>query len=58
MRLLLILIKFVCFMVNVMSVLINICLLFVKIKFVNSSRICDICDKVNFTTKLYTFYYT
>ena len=28
----------------------------IKIKYVNSDRICDICDKVNFTTKLYTFY--
>ncbi len=30
----------------------------VKIKCVNSGRICDICEKVNFTTKLYTFYNT
>ena len=28
----------------------------VKIKCVNSDRINDICDKVNFTTKLHTFY--
>ena len=28
----------------------------VKIKYVNSSRISDICDKVNFTTKLHIFY--
>jgi hypothetical protein len=30
----------------------------VKIKCVNSGRICDIYDKVNFTTKLHTFYNT
>jgi hypothetical protein len=30
----------------------------VKIKCVNSGRICDICDKINFTTKLHTFYNT
>jgi hypothetical protein len=30
----------------------------IKIKCVNSGRICDICDKVNFTTKLHTFYNT
>ena len=30
----------------------------VKIKYVNFGRICNICDKVNFTTKLHTFYYT
>ena len=30
----------------------------VKIKCVNSDRISDICDKVNFTTKLYIFYNT
>jgi hypothetical protein len=30
----------------------------VKIKCVNSDRICDICDKVNFTTKLHIFYNT
>ena len=29
-----------------------------KIKCVNSSRISDICDKVNFTTKLHIFYNT
>ena len=28
----------------------------VKIKCVNLGRISDICDKVNFTTKLHTFY--
>ena len=28
----------------------------VKIKCVNSSRISDICDKINFTIKLHTFY--
>ena len=30
----------------------------VKIKCVNFGRICDICDKFNFTTKLHTFYNT
>ncbi len=30
----------------------------VKIKYVNYGRICDICDKINFTTKLHTFYNT
>ena len=30
----------------------------VKIKCVNFDRISDICDKVNFTTKLHTFYNT
>ena len=30
----------------------------VKIKCVNFGKICDICDKVNFTTKLHTFYNT
>jgi hypothetical protein len=30
----------------------------VKIKCVNLGRISDICDKVNFTTKLHTFYNT
>jgi hypothetical protein len=30
----------------------------VKIKCVNSGRICDICDIVNFITKLHTFYNT
>jgi hypothetical protein len=44
----LILIKFVCFVVNVVSVLINVFII-VKIKCVNSSRISDICSKVNFT---------
>ena len=29
-----------------------------KIKCVNLGRISDICDKVNFTTKLHTFYNT
>jgi hypothetical protein len=28
----------------------------VKIKCVNSDRISDICDKINFTTKLHIFY--
>ena len=30
----------------------------IKIKCVNSGRISDICDKVNFSTKLHTFYNT
>ena len=30
----------------------------VKIKYVNSGRISDICNKVNFITKLHTFYNT
>ena len=30
----------------------------VKIKCVNSGKICDIYDKVNFTTKQHTFYNT
>jgi hypothetical protein len=30
----------------------------IKIKYVNSGKICDICDKVNFTTKLHTLYNT
>ena len=30
----------------------------VKIKYVNFGRICDICDKVYFTIKLYIFYNT
>ena len=30
----------------------------IKIKYVNSDRINNICDKVNFTTKLHTFYNT
>jgi hypothetical protein len=49
----LILIKFVCFVVNDKCVFIV-----VKIKCVNSGIISDICDKVNFTTKLHTFYNT
>ena len=28
----------------------------IKIKYVNSDRICDICNKINFTTKLHIFY--
>ena len=28
----------------------------IKIKYMNSCRISDICNKVNFITKLYTFY--
>ena len=28
----------------------------VKIKYMNSDRICDICDKINFITKLYILY--
>ena len=34
----------------------NCVFIVVKIKCVNSGRISDICDKVNFTTKLHTFY--
>jgi hypothetical protein len=30
----------------------------IKIKCVNSGKISDICDKVNFTSKLHTFYNT
>ena len=38
---------------------IDICVfIVVKIKCVNSGRISNICDKVNFTTKLHTFYNT
>ena len=33
-------------------------LIVVKIKCVNLGKISDICDKVNFTTKLHTFYNT
>ena len=53
----LILIKFVYFVVNVVSVLINVFIV-VKIKRVNSGRISNICDKVNFTKKVHTFYDT
>ena len=56
MWLLLILIKFVCFVVNIVSVLINVFIV-VKIKCMNSGRICDICDKINFTTN-YTHFTT
>ena len=28
----------------------------IKIKYVNSDKICDICNKINFTTKLHIFY--
>jgi hypothetical protein len=38
-------------------VYIDICVfIVVKIKCMNSDRISDICDKVNFTTKLHIFY--
>ena len=30
----------------------------IKIKYVNSDRINNICDKINFTTKLHIFYNT
>jgi hypothetical protein len=30
----------------------------VKIKYVNSDKICDICNKINFIIKLYTLYNT
>ena len=54
MRLVLILIKFVCFIVNVMSILICV-FIDVKIKYVNSGRISDICNKINFTTNYIHF---
>ena len=38
---------------------IDICVpIVVKIKYVNSDRICDICNKINFIIKLYIFYNT
>ena len=38
---------------------IDICMsIVVKIKYVNSDRICDICNKINFIIKLYIFYNT
>jgi hypothetical protein len=48
------------FFINVVFVLnINKCVfIIVKIKCMNSDRICNICDKVNFTIKLHTFYNT
>ncbi len=49
----------ICVFCGKCCVRINTCLfIVVKIKCVNSSRISDICDKVNFTTKVYTFYNT
>ena len=54
----LILIKFVCFMVNVVSILIKCVFIIVKIKYMNFDRINDICDKVNFIIKLPIFYNT
>ena len=47
--LVLILIKFMCFVINIVSVMINMCIV-IKIKRINSSNISDICDKLNFTT--------
>jgi hypothetical protein len=44
-----VLIKCLCFVVNFMSVVINVSIV-VKIKYVNSDNIGDICDKLNFTT--------
>ena len=39
------------------GVYIDICVfIIVKIKCMNLGKINDICDKVNFTTKLHTFY--
>jgi hypothetical protein len=43
-------------MVNVVSVVINVSII-VKIKCVNSGKISDICDKLNFTTN-YTHFTT
>jgi hypothetical protein len=38
---------------------INKCVfIIIKIKYVNSDGISDICDKINFTTKLHIFYNT
>ena len=34
------------------------CVYYCENKMLNSGRISDICDKVNFTTKLHTFYNT
>ena len=45
----LILIKDVCFVINIVSVIIHMCIV-IKIKRINSSNISDICDKLNFTT--------
>ena len=54
--LVLILVKYVCFVVNVLSVgkLLSIV---VKIKCVNSDNMSNICDKLNFTTN-YTYFIT
>ena len=43
-------------MVNVVSVVINVSII-VKIKCVNSGKISDICDKLNFITN-YTYFTT
>jgi hypothetical protein len=53
----LILIKFVC--CDKCCVCIDKCVFIViKIKCMNSDRINNICDKINFTTKVDTFYNT
>ena len=49
----------ICVFCNKYYVRINKCVfIVVKIKCVNSTRICDICNKVNSTTKLHIFYNT
>ena len=49
----------ICVFCGKCCVRINKCVfIVVKLKCVNSGRICDICNKVNFTTKLHTFYNT
>jgi hypothetical protein len=49
----------ICMFCNKCCVRIDKCVfIVVKIKYVNSGRISDICDKINFITKLYTFYNT
>ena len=50
-----ILIKFVCFVINIVCILVKVYFI-IKIKYMNLGRINDICNKVNFTTKLYIFY--
>ena len=50
-----ILIKFVCFVINVVSILIKCVFIVVKIKCVNFGRFSDICDKVNFTANYTQF---
>ena len=49
----------ICVFCNKCYVHINKCVfIVVKIKCMNSGRISDICDKINFTTKLHIFYNT